>query len=95
MEKIKRKYNLFKSIIGRLLGFDSGSFYLTHGKHEVFVPTRIFPDQVWVRIQDSLIDGCCQVPKTQVSYTTKCHGVLFEINVETEKCLISWHAYSI
>lgn len=86
--------NFFFNWLGRLLGFDSGSFTINHGIHELFIPTKIRPNSVWVRLHHHGHDGCCQIPLNEISYVLKHHGILFTLDIETEKCTVEWFAVS-
>lgn len=90
--KIKRKCNWIFDFLGSVLGFDSGKFCLNHGTHEIFIPTKIHPEHVWVKIHSCGHEGCCQVPLNEVAYTTKCKGIAFTVTVATENCTVEWFA---
>lgn len=92
MSTVKRRENLLIDIFGKFLGFDFGLFTIRNGEHQIFVPTKIHPNQVWVRVKSSKHDGCCQVPNDTFSYKTCCDGITFNLNIESECCTIEWFA---
>lgn len=92
MSTIKRRDNLLIDIFGKFLGFDFGVFTVIHGTHEIFVPTKIHPNSVWVKVQDIGSEACCQHTVNEVGYTTCCKGITFKINVESDKAIIEWFA---
>jgi hypothetical protein len=92
MSIIKRRNNLLINIFGKFLGFDFGVFTLNHGKHEIFVPTKIHPNSVWVKTQDIGNEACCQNTINEIGYATCCNGIAFKINVQSEKVIIKWFA---
>lgn len=94
MSTIKRRDNLLIDIFGKFLGFDFGIFTLNHGEHEIFVPTKIHPNSVWVKTQDIGSEACCQHTVNEVGYKTSCNGIKFKINVQSEKVIIEWFAAS-
>lgn len=93
MSTIKRRENLLIDLFGKFLGFDFGVFTLNHGTHEIYVPTKIHPNSVWVKVKDIGSEACCQAHNVnEVGYTTCCHGITFKVNVTTEKAIIEWFA---
>lgn len=83
---------MLNKIIGWFLGYDSGHFHLYQGKHEVYIPTNISPAKVWVRCISHGTDGCGQIPMNWVSYQLMDRGILFNVDVKTNKCTIQWFA---
>jgi len=81
-------------IFGLFLGYDSGSFHLHHGTHDLFVPTRIQPHSIWVKCTGKGHDGCGQNPQNWVCYQAQEDGILFYIEVNTQKCHVEWFATS-
>ena len=94
MNTIQRRSELLIDIFGKFMGFDFGVFHLCTGTHDVFVPTKIHPNSVWVKIIAEGVDGCCQIPLNEVGYTLKCDGIVFHVTVESEECSVEWFAAS-
>lgn len=94
MFTVKRRDNLLIDLFGKFLGFDFGVFTLNHGKHEIFVPTKICPDSVWTKIIDIRSEACCQRTINDIGYKVCDKGISFTIHVKTEQAVIEWFAVS-
>jgi hypothetical protein len=86
------KHGFLDHIFGWFLGYDSGSFHLRHGEHDLFVPTRIVPKAVWVKCVGHGHDACGQNPQNWVCYEPQNDGILFYVKVNTHKCFVEWFA---
>jgi hypothetical protein len=77
-------------LLNKFLGVDWGELYLGHGKHDIFVPTKVEPGPVFVSIHGKGGEGCGQSPKNTISYEKKKNGVKFHIQVGSDRAKMEW-----
>jgi len=86
--------NVLHRFIGRILGFQSGFFELARGHHEITVPLRICPKQVWTQAIAFGTDGCGQFPVNKVGALLGPDNVILIVDIETDSARIDWFAVS-
>lgn len=86
--------NALTKFLGKFSGFQSGSFELAHGYHEITIPLNICPRQIWTNVISYGTDGCGQFPCTKIGTLLGPEQVILMINVETERAKIDWYAVS-
>lgn len=91
MEILKHKNSFLTKIFKKILGYDSGRFCLSTGNHKIFVPTVIHPCFVWVRLESAETGGCCHAPHDEIGYSIRHNGIMFNVSVNTEKCIVDWY----
>lgn len=76
-----------------LLGIDYGKLIIGHGEHLIFIETCKPQKKIWVHSTEKIVDGCCQIPISLVGTKLTADGVIFKINVMSEKLVINWLAW--
>jgi hypothetical protein len=84
----------FGCLFARLLGIDWGKVHLKHGKHTMFVPTKVQPGQVWVSMKGVEADACGHTPDNTASWKVGSYGVEFKFQIGSEKCTAEWFVSS-
>jgi hypothetical protein len=78
--------------LGRIMGFQAGHFELARGNHEITIPLRIAPRQVWTQAIAFGTDGCGQFPVNKVGCLLGPENVIFVCEIETDTARIEWFA---
>lgn len=89
---INRINSIFTSFIGHFLGLESGKFTLTAGDHIIEVPIEICAHSVWVKFEGERFDGCGQPAINKLGYTLGEQVIIFEANIKSQTCDVSWFA---
>lgn len=88
---VKKLNNILLGFLGRIVGLDLGNFTLTTGYHQIEIPINIEnPESVWVKFKSTGYDGCGQAVINKLGYELTPQGILFEVDVKTETCLVEW-----
>jgi hypothetical protein len=82
----------FAGLYRWIMGYDSGCVHLQYGNHIIYVPTQIRPSEVWVKLIGRGTDGCCQIPMNEIGYILKNKGIIFNVEVRTDCCVVEWFA---
>ena len=89
---VNKVSNVLVKFIGKFAGFESGEFELSAGSHKFMVETDIVPQKVWISTDETVIDGCGNIPVNKVGCTCIEKQLVFEANIETSICKIYWFA---
>ena len=84
--------NALFTFLGRIRGFQSGFFEVARGTHEVTIPLKICPRQVWTQAIAFGTGGCGQFPVNKVGCLLGPDNVIFVVEVETDTARIDWFA---
>lgn len=68
MRFIRAAQGAFGNAVSRVFGIDWGRLYLATGVHEIFIPTEVQPNKVWVSIDETRHSGCGISYNACVSY---------------------------
>ena len=89
---VNKVSNVLVKFIGKFAGFESGDFDLAAGNHKFIVETEINPSKVWISTDETVIDGCGNIPVNKVGCTCLGKQLIFEANIETSTCKVYWFA---
>jgi hypothetical protein len=90
---VSRVNNNLAKFFGRMIGFETGEFELSRGNHKFVVTTEIDPEKVWTSTEESVADGCGNIPVNKIGCTLIKNQLIFEAEIETDSCKISWLAF--
>lgn len=91
---VNKVSNTLVRFFGKIVGFETGEFELSRGHHKFSVQTEIEPEKVWISTEETVADGCGNIPVNKIGCTLIKNQLIFEADIETDSCKIGWLAYS-
>lgn len=89
---VNKVSNILVKFIGQFAGFESGEFDLSHGSTKFTVNLDINPSKVWISTDETIIDGCGNVPVNKIGCSYIDNKLIFEAEIQTDECKIYWFA---
>ena len=80
---------LLHRVLGSIATFDSGSFVLGAGKHEVKVKSRSRND-VWVKLTPGSVAVCNGDNVNKVGVVSSGKELIFHADIATDACEVEW-----
>lgn len=84
--------NVLVKFIGKFAGFESGQFDLSTGKTKFIVETTINPEKVWISTDETIADGCGNIPVNKIGCSYIDQKLIFDAEIQTDICRVYWFA---